>query len=424
MDAFGAHVEELEALRERAQTTAPWPRELVDLVTEALDGQAAARLRSLVALSDRRTSGAFFTSSALARLLLEGLEDSLPPDPKILDPTCGAGDLLLAAVPKLISARQSGRVSGPVNGLLAGMDISANFVEATRLRLHLSLLARDESQSDGIPQVQQASALDEHPNYTTATNILLNPPFHAIRAPADCPWASGTVNAAAVITLDAIERARPGTEVRLILPDVLRSGSRYRKWRALLDESFKTHRLVRYGRFDRWTDVDVFVMDGHVQAGEKHTSTEWRPAGAGHSVSSFFIVSVGPVVNFRDKHEGRKRPYIVARDLPVWTTVRRVKRKRRWTGPLTMPPFVAIRRTSSPGERERARATIVNAMEPVAIDNHIIVCRPRDGSMASCEALMQVLREPQASYWLNQRIRCRHLTVNAVCELPWNKAEL
>jgi hypothetical protein len=47
------------------------------------------------------------------------------------------------------------------------------------------------------------------------------------------------------------------------------------------------------------------------------------------------------------------------------------------------------------------------------------VCIPRDGSLASCEALMRQLAEDAADRYLNERIRCRHLTVKAVRDVPF-----
>lgn len=83
------------------------------------------------------------------------------------------------------------------------------------------------------------------------------------------------------------------------------------------------------------------------------------------------------------------------------------------------PPFVAIRRTSGPRDRSRAVATIVRGRRAVAVENHVIVCLPEDGSIERCRALLARLRSSRTDDWLNRRIRCRRLTTSAVAGVPW-----
>lgn len=418
MKQFAAHVNELEQLLGLAQTSQLWPAALNARIAAALDGQTAASLRRLVPLADRREAGAFFTSSQLSSVLLEGFGASLPSRPFVVDPACGAGNLLVAAVPHLIAVtRPPDSRPHSVSKMLNGIDINERFVAAARLRLRLALMAAGERDPKDLRTVTHASGLDVHPSYAQATNILLNPPFSSIPAPEQCSWATGAINAAALFFLHALEHASEGTEVRAILPDVLRSGSRYRAWRALIDQKAHVTRLETYGRFDTWTDVDVFVLQATVGDGPARKA-RWTPTKRGTTVGDLFDISVGPVVNFRDPYEGTKKTYLVARDLPVWTTVRALNLSRKWTGVLTTPPFVAIRRTSSSGEQQRARATIINTARPVAVDNHLIVCKPKDGRLETCQELLDLLRSPQTSRWLDRRIRCRHLTVGAVADIP------
>ena len=37
----------------------------------------------------------------------------------------------------------------------------------------------------------------------------------------------------------------------------------------------------------------------------------------------------------------------------------------------------------------------------------------------ACEELMAVLRRPKTTDWLDRHIRCRHLTVDSIRNLPW-----
>jgi hypothetical protein len=78
-----------------------------------------------------------------------------------------------------------------------------------------------------------------------------------------------------------------------------------------------------------------------------------------------------------------------------------------------------VRRTSRPGDEHRAVATIVVCDRPVAVENHLLVCRPRDGSGTACQTLLDVLQRPETTSWLDRRICCRHLTVSAVRSIPW-----
>jgi len=83
------------------------------------------------------------------------------------------------------------------------------------------------------------------------------------------------------------------------------------------------------------------------------------------------------------------------------------------------PPFVVIRRTSSPSDNPRARATIIRGNQSVAVENHLIALKPKSGYVRDCQKLTKMLAKPATDIFLNQRIRCRHLTVSAVKDIPW-----
>ena len=92
---------------------------------------------------------------------------------------------------------------------------------------------------------------------------------------------------------------------------------------------------------------------------------------------------------------------------------------RRFEGKTHKPPFVAIRRTSRPEHPYRAAATIIGGDGPVAVENHLIVCEPRDGRLTTCRTLLKQLKSDRVNQHLNTRIRCRHLTVGAVAAIPF-----
>lgn len=56
----------------------------------------------------------------------------------------------------------------------------------------------------------------------------------------------------------------------------------------------------------------------------------------------------------------------------------------------------------------------------MAVDNHLIVAEPLTGGAARCQELLEVLDGPKVVHWLDERIRCRHLTVTVVRSLPWD----
>jgi hypothetical protein len=98
--------------------------------------------------------------------------------------------------------------------------------------------------------------------------------------------------------------------------------------------------------------------------------------------------------------------------------VTRISEKRRHEGLAYKPPFVVLRRTSRPGHPYRAAATVILGTKPVAVENHLIVCEPHDKSAETCRALMKQLHTQRVNDFLDQRIRCRHLTVGAVAAIP------
>ena len=155
------------------------------------------------------------------------------------------------------------------------------------------------------------------------------------------------------------------------------------------------------------------------EASNKWTNSRLENVDAGHVVGDFFEVHVGPVVPHRDPIEGPSYPYIHARTAPAWQTIRQIDEDRQYSGKVFSPPFVVVHRTSSPSDKSRCIATLVDMEQSVAVENHLIVLLPRDNSIDSCLLLLDVFKSELSTNWLNQRIRCRHLTVSSLKELPW-----
>ena len=154
----------------------------------------------------------------------------------------------------------------------------------------------------------------------------------------------------------------------------------------------------------------------------KTKSVKWSavPSRAKSTVSNFFEVHVGRVVPHRDPEKGENHPYIHARCVPAWTVMRKFDEHRQHEGKVYQAPFVVIRRTSRPGHPYRATATVIAGQQKVAVENHLIVCEPKDGTLRACKELMRKLQTQAVNEFLNARIRCRHLTVSSVAAIPFN----
>jgi hypothetical protein len=397
-----------------------------DCMTAALDGEVSRRLRSTVPLSVRRQEGAFFTSRALAERLLANDAHLIATSPVIADAACGAGDLLLQAAGKLQIASTVPLTLKRWGQRLVGRDLNPLYVRATHLRLALLASARvgrawRGDQGDLAEVLLRITVGDGTALNLTVprTLVLLNPPFGATVTRQ--PWGEGRIARAGVFTAEIADGLPKGAELRAILPDVLRSGSNYRRWRAYVEQRLLIKRVEPVGRFDAWTDVDVFFVAASAdEAGQQ--ATWWAPApeaGSVATVEDFFEVRVGPVVPHRDPVEGPEAPYLRAHDLPQEGEHRPGAIRLRHRGRRFRPPLVVLRRTSRPEQsRSRVIATLVRGRESVFVENHLLVCLPNDRTLASCQRLIEALADERTTSWLDQRLRCRHLTVRALREVP------
>ena len=428
MQAYQAYVDSVESFMASgaAVSAVAWRRQ----ASLSLDGEPSRELRSAVALDDLRASGAFFTGQRLARRVVAGLWKKAKGQAVFFDPACGSGDLLLAVARKLPLCGTPQATVVSWGRLLAGCDVHPEFVRAAKLRLVLLALHRHGSREDltacqnAFSMLKVADGLRERDLYKKADCIVMNPPFCPVECPAEVDWGSGKISGAAVFVTTAIAKMRNGAAIAAVLPDVLRSGTRYEKWRGTIENSIAIESTRAFGLFDKWADVDVFVLLGErtkqtrAQVGNSHVW--WATKTPRHTVAvgSQFDIAVGPVVPHRHEHEGTKYPYIHARSVEPWRTLHEAAERRQFTGTVFTPPFVVVRRTSRPGDKHRAIAGIVKGTEPVAVENHLIVCSPKRGTVRECEALLRALRDASVDSWLDSRIRCRHLTVSALADLP------
>jgi len=398
-------------------------------IDRALNGEPAARLRAIASIELLRRSGAFFTGPNLASQLVASLKSQLAIGTTVSDFACGTGNLLTACANYLPLFGDVQETVAMWGRYLSGGDIHEEFVRVTKARLALVAIARGAQPApiecnDTFPRIRTADAFEQGEMIANSDCITLNPPFTVTIAPAGCSWASGNVSTAALMVENCVRSAKEGTKIVAILPEVLRTGSHYERWRHVIEESAIIESVEVVGLFDDRTDVDVFILRLHVSTNGARLSGDWWRScdtnSPSKTIGDLFDVRVGPVVPHRDLHEGSWHPFVTAHDLPTWTSVNTDNDfpRRRFTGTTYSPPFLLVRRTSRPEDKNRAVTTLARGKRPVAVENHLLVLKPKDGLLRSCQHAIQRLRSHETSVWLNERIRCRHLTVSSVAEIP------
>lgn len=425
--SFDAYVDELRELAVRAGRAGLEAAERARTWAE-LDGNASRVFRRRVALDIRRDEGTFFTGHTLAARLVAPQAGAIREGASVCDPACGLGDLLLAAARHLPIVGTLAETLELWGRQLRGHDLRADLVSTTKVRLYLLAMARG-AEAGVAPHPDEAFPLItvgdffEVDHALEARVLLLNPPYGRVQAPDSVDWARGSVSEAAIFAEHALEKLGDDSRFCAILPDVLRSGSRYQAWRERVESLARPTSITPMGQFHPTTDVDVFLLRARRNPRARGASWWPPPPEAATRVQDLFDVSVGAVVPHRHADEGSEIAYVYARLLPA-TGVYTVGTVRRgFDGTTVRPPFVAIRRTCRPVKQgSRVLASIVAGKEPVAVENHLLVARPHSGTLSDCRRLVTLLSSQETSDWLDQRIRCRHLTVGAVQQLPWPDA--
>jgi hypothetical protein len=422
----------------------PYARELETLATNALSGTLASNsgevqthldgypgtvVRRLISLQARRKAGVFLTGSLIRQRLVAGRDGSYPATEAYptVDPACGAGDLLIAAAEKLPLKGTLEETLAYWGSVLHGYDLVPQLTRVARARLVLLAHRRTTVSAHSQPvELQECFPHIQHRDGLTApllserpAMVLLNPPFGTL-VDERREWGRGLVNGAAVFLDDLLSTTAKSSRLAAVLPDVLRTGSRYERWRSMVEKRGTIKAIERIGRFDPWTNVDVFILR-MVIGSTAQVSSPWftRSEGA-KRVGDYFSVHVGPVVPHRHPLNGPTYPYLSTGGLPTSGVVDQVSEYRAFTGKVFRPPFVLIRRTSRPTtSSKRLIAVLVLGNQPMAIENHLLVLIPKDGRADSCRSLLKILEDNSTSNWLNERIRCRHLTVSAIADIPW-----
>lgn len=386
---------------------------------------ADAVLRNLLSIEEMKAAGSFFTGQKLTTLAVNSLAPPINNKSIVLDPTCGTGNLLIESSRRLKAKATLSETLELWGRSLRGYDIHDSFVEATKLRLILEALNRGATKDCSLeeallffPEIKVTDAMSaQKKDLADVTHILMNPPFSSWDSPELHYWNPGKTNAAGIVFDHYIRNLPNNCAVSAILPDVLRSGTRYENWRKFVSDKIDGNISIA-GRFNKKTNIDVFLISGALQE-NKIKKIEWFTNFAStSSVSDHFDVCIGPLVAYRDPLEGPSSPYIHPNNTPSWKTISIFTEKRNFNGRLILPPFVVVRRTSSPTDKFRALGAIITGKVPVAVENHLIVIKPKNASIASCRKLLATLKSPKTNDFINNRIRCRHLTVGVIKEIP------
>lgn len=384
-------------------------------------------LRQCLSMEEMKEAGSFFTGQALATKLVKSFSRAITSESKILDPTCGAGNLLIECSRMLGVYETLSKTISSWGEVLWGFDIHESFIEATKLRLIIEALNRgvikDCGINDALQYFKNIKVVDTlsitKAEIEEITHVVFNPPFTSWNSPNKYYWKKGKVNAAGIVLDHYLRILEPNTFIAAVLPDVLRSGSRYGDFR-----DFCSLRMIGsclpFGRFNSKTDVDVFILTGY-RCDKEMSQIKWQEVISSQSkLSDKFDVCIGPLVSYRDELVGDEYPYLHSKNTPSWSTITEFKETRKFKGKLISSPFIVIKRTSSPSDKFRANATLINSKGMVAVENHLIVVKPKIPSIKECKKLMKVLYSQKTNDFLNKTIRMRHLTVQSIKDIPYD----
>jgi len=247
-------------------------RERVAGLPSLVGDDLAALHHALFPRSVRHDRGAYYTPAWLARTILAGLD---PPE-SVLDPSCGAGAFLLAAVDRWWAGHP------PDDWLprLAGIELDPLAVLATKVSLLLRLPLGPLQQSLHLPIYQADAVLDPPPLDRRFGAVVGNPPWvfwnhlapdyrdrlrTAMEAHGLIATGQGTMGRLGAACKDLsmlfvhVSAARylaPGGELVFILPQtVLQSTAGHEFRRLLLPDGTP----LAWVSVDDWTAVAAFV---------------------------------------------------------------------------------------------------------------------------------------------------------------------
>lgn len=398
---------------------------------DVVDINVTCAAEELIPHEIRASQGIFFTGDQIAEKIALSLSEEISAGSSFFDPSCGAGNLLLAIAKSFPLKRSVLDTLDFWGKKFGGCDLSESFILATKLRLIALALRRHGLQK--VSRQDLESYLRLFKSFEVADYlgtefgadfdcIVANPPFGHITAPDGVAWSSGKTQQAGVFIAQALMVAKSGQRIAAVLPDVLRSGTRYQKWRHMVEQNSADLHVDVYGQFSKTVDVDVFLLSVNVGAERRVDRVDnWQPTvrrvlDSCVKLNALFEVRVGPVVPHRLSEKGKLVPYLTTHDAPPFSKVGRLP-KINFGGTLYSPPFVVVRRTSSPSDKARLVPSLVQGRHSIAVENHLIIIKPRDGSLKKCLELIEEFKEERVADWLNAVSRCRHLTTKILADI-------
>lgn len=395
------------------------------LYTAAIRGEFTGGVYSRLDRESRRATGVFFSGEDWAKTLLAKIPKGKWD--RYIDPSAGVGDLLTAVATRFHRRKNLALTLKVWSRRLVAVDLEPEFIRLLWIRIvSLALVRHGYYQKPRASIFEVPSSfkvgdfLDLTIQFKKGDCIITNPPYQRISGGGGKN--GGGLRSAAAIHLERVLTQAPrGVGLVALVPDVLRCGTNYRKFREQLGEALPTVEIESHGQFSCGVDVDVAIISGITG---KRSAAKGRvlpaPPTITETIADRFKVSVGSVVPHRDPEDGELRPYIAARSLKKWEALREVLHWARFSSKMVTCPFVVVRRTSSPSDRKRAVATIIDLKFPVLVENHLIVIEPKSGGMTECLELLRSLEDPRTDDWLNAQMRCRHLTVGVIRSMPFH----
>lgn len=396
------------------------------LASELMNGKATDFVYSTLSLDERREHGVFFSGASWARKILSGQD--LTRWRRYVDPSVGVGDLLLEVCKTLPLAGSANDTIELWALRLVAVDLRKSFLEIAWLRIQALAIHRHATEKN---QTSKLTFKKLPKNFITGDIlsidiglkerdcVIMNPPYQRIQARPNSFVGKGKKSAAALHIEHIFTQAPQNTGVFALVPDVLRSGSSYSKFRKFIRSSAEIHSFKPCGAFGIHADVDVAILVITTKTQENSDST--LPSCSTECVEDYFSVSVGPVVPHRTPTTGTPRGYLTAKNAKIGETISKPAEFANYECRLEKGPFVIVRRTSSPSDKKRARTSLVACSNEFLIENHLLVLKPKDGKLSTCQSLIKIMDSPESDKWLNDNMRCRHLTVGSIKQLPWLK---
>ncbi|WP_236177185.1 hypothetical protein [Pseudomonas qingdaonensis] len=396
------------------------------LVSDLMNGHATDFVYNTLSLSDRRRHGVFFSGASWAKKILAG--NDLTGWQRFVDPSVGVGDLLLEICRSLPLQKTASETIRDWGDRLVAVDLRKSFLDIAWMRIQALAFHRhaaEKGQSNKIlfkelpMNFLVGDALEIDLQLTPDDCVVMNPPYQRIQAPENSFAGKGKRSAAA-LHLEHITRiAPPGAGIFALIPDVLRSGSSYAKFRIKLRNLVNVISFEPFGAFGTQADIDVAILVATSKPPEEALTEPQPEVSNEQCIEDFFSVSVGPVVPHRTPTDGKPYAYLTAKNAVVGEEIKVASEFATYSCRTERGPFVIVRRTSSPSDRKRARSTLFSSREEALVENHLLILKPKDKKISTCRSLLSVLDDDRTDAWLNHRIRCRHLTVGAIKSLPW-----